>query len=154
VVRIHTRAPITAPSRVTPELVAGLRERAPVWVVVHCNHPRELAPDVDAALALLIDGGVPVLNQAVLLAGVNDDATVLAELCDALLQRRVKPYYLHHTDAVTGNAAFRVDVDRGLAIYADLRRRVSGIGLPRYIIDPPEGTGKEDVATWAARQRR
>jgi len=153
-VRIHTRAPIAHPRRITPELVAALAARGPVWLVVHCNHPRELAPDVDAALALLIDGGVPVLNQAVLLAGVNDDATVLADLCDALLQRRVKPYYLHHTDAVTGNAAFRVDVDRGLAIYADLRRRVSGIGLPRYIIDPPEGTGKEDVATWAARQRR
>lgn len=142
VVRIHTRAPITYPRRVTPELVAGLARRAPVWVVVHCNHPRELAPDVDEALARLVDAGVPVLNQAVLLRGVNDDAGVLAELCRALVRRRVFPYYLHHTDRVAGNAHLRVSLDQGRALYAELRGQVSGVALPTYVIDPPDGSGK------------
>jgi lysine 2,3-aminomutase len=152
VVRVHTRAPITAPHRVTAALVEGLRARGPVWVLVHANHPDELSADVREALARLVDAGLPVLNQAVLLKGVNDDVDVLEGLSDALLSLRVFPYYLHHTDAVPGNAAFRVDVDRGLALHAELARRVSGIGLPRYVIDPPDGSGKVDVATWAARR--
>lgn len=149
VIRIHTRAPITAPGRVTPALVEALRARAPVWVLVHCNHPRELSPEVRAALARLVDAGLPVLNQAVLLAGVNDDVDTLVALCEHLLVCRVFPYYLHHTDAAPGNAEFRVTVERGIAIYAELRRRLSGIALPQYVIDPPDGTGKVPVEEWA-----
>jgi lysine 2,3-aminomutase len=145
VIRIHTRAPITAPARVTPALAAGLAARGPVWVVVHCNHARELTPDVDAALARLVASGIPVLNQSVLLRGVNDDPAVLADLCRALIRRRVFPYYLHHPDAVRGTAHLRVSLDEGRAIYDALRRQISGIALPRYVIDPPEGTGKRDV---------
>ncbi len=145
VVRIHTRAPITFPRRVDAELVGGLAARAPVWVVVHCNHPRELAPDVDAALARLVDAGIPVLNQAVLLRGVNDDAGVLAALCTALVRRRVFPYYLHHPDRVRGNAHFRISTAEGLALWEALRARVSGVALPRYVFDPPDGSGKVDV---------
>lgn len=150
VVRVHTRAPITAPDRVTPALVAGLARRGPVWIVVHANHPRELSPDVDAALGRLVGAGLPVLSQAVLLRGVNDDADTLASLCEALVERRVLPYYLHHPDAVTGNAAFRVSVAEGLALHAALRSRLSGVALPRYVVDPPNGSGKIDVAVWAA----
>lgn len=146
VVRLHTRAPITFPSRVTPALVEGLQSRPPVWVIVHCNHPRELDADVDAALARLVDAGVPVLNQAVLLAGVNDDPDVLAALSEALVRRRVFPYYLHHTDPATGNAHFRVTLERGQDIYAALAKKVSGLALPRYVLDPPDGSGKIDVA--------
>jgi lysine 2,3-aminomutase len=146
VIRIHTRAPIALPSRVTPELVAGLRKRAPVWVIVHTNHPRELAPDVDEALARLVDAGLPVLNQSVLLAGVNDDPDVLQALSEALVERRVLPYYLHHPDAAAGNAGFRLTIERGLAIHAELARRVSGLALPAYVIDPPDGSGKIPVA--------
>ena len=145
VIRIHTRAPITKPSRVTPELVQALVERGPIWVVVHCNHPRELAPDVTEALARLVDGGIPVLNQTVLLRGVNDDAEVLAELCRQLVRRRVFPYYLHHTDRVQGNAHLRVSFDEGRSIYAQLRTKVSGVALPRYVLDAPDGSGKRDV---------
>ncbi len=152
IIRVHTRAPITAPHRVTEALAAGLRSRGPVWVLVHANHPDELSADVRQALGRLVDAGLPVLNQAVLLRGVNDDVAVLEELSDALLGLRVFPYYLHHTDAVPGNADFRVDVARGLALHAELARRVSGVGLPRYVIDPPDGSGKIDVATWAARR--
>jgi lysine 2,3-aminomutase len=145
VIRIHTRAPITRPDRVTPELVSELRKRAPVWVVVHCNHPRELSADVDAALARLVDAGIPVLNQSVLLRGVNDDARVLATLCEELVKRRVFPYYLHHPDSVRNTAHLRVSIEEGLRIHAELRGLVSGVALPRYVLDPPDGRGKEDV---------
>jgi lysine 2,3-aminomutase len=150
VIRIHSRAPITEPARVTPALVRGLRDRAPIWVIVHANHPDELAPDVVAALARLVDGGVPTLNQSVLLRGVNDDVDVLAALSERLVSLRVFPYYLHHTDPVPGNAAFRVSLDRGLKLHAALSRRVSGLGLPRYVVDPPDGSGKIDARAWAA----
>lgn len=147
VIRVHTRAPISAPWRVTPALVDGLRARAPVWVLVHCNHPRELGPDVDRALAMLVDAGLPVLNQAVLLRGVNDDPDVLAELCRSLVRRRVFPYYLHHPDAVRGNAHLRLSFDEGLALVEALRQRVSGIALPTYVVDPPDGSGKTQVTS-------
>jgi len=144
-VRIHTRAPITAPSRVTDRLCRELRARSPLWVVVHCNHPRELSADVDEALARLVDHGIPVLNQSVLLAGVNDDAEVLAELCRSLVERRVFPYYLHVTDRARGNAHLRVGVERAVALHEALRSKVSGVALPRLVADPPEGTGKVDA---------
>jgi lysine 2,3-aminomutase len=154
IIRVHTRAPITAPHRVTDALVVGLRARAPVWVIVHCNHPRELSAPVREGLRRLVDAGVPLLNQAVLLQGVNDDAGVLAELSEALVALRVFPYYLHHTDKASGNAAFRVTIERGLEIYGELSRRVSGVALPRYVIDPPDGSGKIPVAQWAQGARR
>ncbi len=151
VVRIHTRAPITFPQRVTEALVEGLRARAPVWVLVHANHASELTPPVRAALARLVDAGLPVLNQAVLLAGVNDDADTLATLCEELVALRVFPYYLHHVDPVPGNAHFRVDAARGRAIHDALSRRVSGLALPRYVIDPADGRGKVDAHRWFGR---
>jgi lysine 2,3-aminomutase len=148
--RLHTRAPITHPRRVTPALVAGLRARGPVWVLVHANHVDELAPDVVEALARLVDAGIPVLNQAVLLRGVNDEVEALVALCERLVALRVFPYYLHHTDPVPGNAAFRVGLEEGLALHAALAARVSGLALPRYVVDPPDGSGKIDARAWQA----
>ncbi len=148
-IRIHTRAPITQPSRVTASLVDALALRRPLRVIVHVNHPNELSPDVDVALARLVGAGVEVLDQTVLLAGVNDDADVLVRLLEALILRGVRPYYLHHTDAAPGNAAFRVDWVRGLAIHAELVRRL-GDRAPRYVIDPPDGSGKIDVVRFVA----
>jgi len=145
VIRIHTRAPVTHPRRITPRLVRGLRERGPLWLVVHANHPAELAGDVDRALEALVDAGIPVLNQSVLLRGVNDDVEVLVSLCEALVRRRVLPYYLHHPDRVSGNAHFRMSLEEGWALYRALRRRVSGVALPTYVIDPPDGSGKVPV---------
>lgn len=145
VVRIHTRAPITRPSRVTAALAQGLAARRPVWVIVHCNHPRELTPEVDRSLRALLDAGVPVLNQSVLLRGINDSVDVLAELSRCLVKRGVKPYYLHHTDRVRGAGHFEVAIGSGVALYRALRERVSGLALPRYVIDPPDGSGKIDV---------
>ena len=152
VVRVHTRAPITAPHRVTPALVEGLRARAPLWVLVHANHPAELSAEVREGLARLVDSGLPVLNQAVLLRGVNDDVDTLAALCEHLVACRVFPYYLHHTDAAPGNAELRVPLSRGLELHAALRRRVSGIALPQYVIDPPDGSGKVSVEAWVREQ--
>jgi len=150
-IRIHSRAPVTHPQRVDDELVEGLRARIPVWLVIHVNHPRELSDEVCAGLCRLVDAGVPLVNQSVLLRGVNDDPDVLADLNRRLVGLRVKPYYLHHPDAVPGGAHFRVTVEEGLAIYRALRNKVSGIALPQYVIDPPDGTGKVPVAEWAAR---
>jgi lysine 2,3-aminomutase len=148
VVRIHTRAPITFPARVTDALVAGLRARGPVWVLVHANHADELTPAVRAALGRMVDAGIPVLNQSVLLAGVNDDVDVLARLCEELVGLRVFPYYLHHVDPVPGNAHFRIAPSRGRALHDALARRVSGLALPRYVVDPADGRGKIDAHRW------
>lgn len=153
-IRIHSRAPITFPDRVDDALVAMLQQRQPVWMVVHINHPDELSDEVCQGLARLVDGGVPVLNQSVLLRGVNDDPEVLISLSRRLLELRVRPYYLHHPDAVPGGGRFRVSLEEGLAIHDALRKRLSGIALPQYVIDPPDGTGKVPVAEWVARPVR
>lgn len=150
-IRIHSRAPVTKPDRVTERLVAGLAARKPVWMVIHCNHPRELAPDVIAALERLQAAGISLLNQSVLLRGVNDDVNTLVELSNSLTNIGVKPYYLHHPDQVQGASHFGVSVEEGLALYAELRTSVNGVALPRYVIDPPDGGGKVDVERWINR---
>jgi lysine 2,3-aminomutase len=139
VLRIHTRAPVTHPRRITDELISGLSERGPIWVVIHANHVDEIDEDVRAAVSGLIDAGIVVLNQAVLLAGVNDDVDSLVALSHRLVEMRVTPYYLHHPDHAAGNAHFRVSRERGIAIHQALETRLSGIALPRYVVDGPEG---------------
>ena len=114
-------------------------------MIVHCNHPKELSSEVIAGLRAIQECGIPLLNQAVLLKGVNDSVDVLEELCNRLVSLQIFPYYLHHTDAAQGNAHFRVSLDKGISLYQELRKRVSGIALPRYVIDPPTGEGKIDV---------
>jgi lysine 2,3-aminomutase len=146
VLRIHTRAPVTFPERVTDDLVATLRSAQPLFVVIHVNHPRELSADVDAAVGRLIDAGIPVLNQAVLLRGVNDEAETLAALFEALVERRIKPYYLHHPDHASGNAHFRLGIDEGRALLRQVRERVGGLAMPVYVLDAPDGSGKRPIA--------
>jgi lysine 2,3-aminomutase len=145
--RIHTRAPVHAPERITQALARVLNSssRLPVWLVTHGTHPRELRPELDGALARLADAGVPVLNQTVLLAGVNDDAETLRRLMTGLYQRRAKPYYLHHPDRIAGTARFRVSLGRGREIYRTLRTRLPGPALPQYVLDLPDGRGKVPV---------
>lgn len=143
-IRVHTRGPVAAPVRITPALAQGLAARR-AWVVVSINHPAELGPAEDEALARLADAGVPLLNQSVLLRGINDRVEVLEALSHALVARRVFPYYLHHTDAVSGNQHLRVSLEEGAEIYRALAPRLSGLALPRYVIDPPDGSGKVDV---------
>jgi lysine 2,3-aminomutase len=145
-VRFHTRVPVVLPSRVTGGLVAVLRRHQgaerPVIVVTHFNHPREIAPENVTALARLADAGISLRNQNVLLRGVNDDATTLAALYRRLVDCRVVPYYLHHLDLAAGTNHFRVPLRRGLAIMRELQGRVTGVALPRYMLDLPGGKGK------------
>jgi len=133
-VRVHTRLPVMIPERVTERLLALLRgtRLAPI-VVIHANHARELTGSVVDALARLSDAGIPLLNQSVLLRGVNDDADVLAELCERLVDLRVMPYYLHQLDRVAGAAHFEVPPSQGRRLVAELRRRTSGYAVPRYV---------------------
>ncbi|TCK28651.1 L-lysine 2,3-aminomutase [Ancylobacter aquaticus] len=146
VVRFHTRVPVAAPERITPALVAALRVAdVTTYVAVHANHARELGPEARAALARLADAGIALVGQSVLLAGVNDEAEALAALFRALVECRVKPYYLHHPDLAPGTAHFRLTIQRGQALMAALRGRVSGLALPTYVLDIPGGHGKVPV---------
>jgi EF-P beta-lysylation protein EpmB len=132
--RIHSRLPIVLPERITDGLIALLRgTRLTPVMVVHANHPREIADDCRDALACLVQSGVTTLNQTVLLRGVNDDVEVLAELYERLIDLGVLPYYLHQLDRVRGAAHFEVDEDIGRALIESLRDRLPGYGVPRYV---------------------
>jgi len=132
--RIHTRLPIVIPQRVCDSLLAWLRgTRLTPLVVVHANHPAELDAAVAGALARLVDAGVTVLNQSVLLRGINDTTDVLAELCERLVDLRVMPYYLHQLDRVAGAAHFEVPVAEGRRLVRELRERLPGYAVPRYV---------------------
>lgn len=147
VLRWHTRVPVVSPSRVSDDLVAALRAPAgkAVYVAVHCNHPRELTAEARAALAKLVDAGIPLVSQTVLLAGVNDDAATLEALMRAFVEARVTPYYLHHGDLAPGTAHFRTTIARGQEIVAELRRRLSGLAMPTYVLDIPGAHGKVPI---------
>jgi KamA family protein len=135
------------PQRVTNELVSWIRGcRLSTVVVVQVNHPAEIDGDVARAFGRLVDAGIPVLNQSVLLRGVNDRADVLAELCERLVDLRVIPYYLHQLDAVAGAAHFEAPVATGIAIVAELRARLPGYAVPRYVRESPGGVCKEVLA--------
>ncbi len=132
--RIHTRLPLMIPERVNAELLDWLTgTRLTPIVVIHANHAQELSGSVVAALARLSDAGVPLLNQTVLLRGINDDVVALAELCERLVDLRVMPYYLHQLDRVAGAAHFEVDEARGLKLIGQLRGRLPGYAVPRYV---------------------
>jgi lysine 2,3-aminomutase len=143
VVRWHTRVPVVAPERVTGAIVETLRRaKKSTFVAIHINHARELTEEARAALGRLADAGIPLLSQSVLLKGVNDDANVLEDLMRALLCCRVKPYYLHHADLAPGTAHFRTSISKGQQLMRELRRRLSGIALPTYVVDIPGAHGK------------
>ena len=142
ILRWHTRMPVADPERVSDALVLALLCAKTTYVVVHVNHPRELSPHAVAAGARLIDAGIPVLSQSVLLKGVNDDADTLVALCRALVEARIKPYYLHHADLAPGTAHFRNQIEHGQALMRELKARVSGLCQPDYVLDIPGGHAK------------
>jgi lysine 2,3-aminomutase len=146
VLRWHTRVPVADPGRVTADLVGALKA-APkaVYVVLHANHVRELTAAARAACARVIDAGIPMLAQTVLLRGVNDDAEALAELMRAFVAERVKPYYLHHLDAAPGTGHFRTTIAEGRRLVRSLRGRISGVAQPTYVLDIPGGHGKVPI---------
>lgn len=144
-IRLATRVPVTLPSRITAELLRALRPHHPIWVMTHFNHPREITRESERACRALVDHGFPVNNQTVLLRGVNDSAPVLAELFRALVRLRVRPYYLLHADVVRGTSHLRTPLSRGVEIMEQLQGRLSGIALPKLIVDTPAGMGKVPI---------
>lgn len=141
--RIHSRVPVVLPSRITDGLTRLLSgSRLAVSVVLHCNHPNELSGVLKAALEPLRQAGVVLLNQAVLLAGINDRVETLQSLCERLFDLGVLPYYLHQLDPVAGAAHFYVDDDRARAVHASLRARLPGYLLPRLVVERPGMTAK------------
>ncbi|MBF0272260.1 MAG: KamA family radical SAM protein [Magnetococcales bacterium] len=141
--RIHTRMPVVSPERVTPGLIRWLKgTRLTPFVVVHVNHADELDSRAGQALGFLVDAGIPVLNQSVLLKGVNDDPEILAALCETLIGMRVIPYYLHMLDPVAGASHFGVSEERALAVMAGASARLPGYALPRLVRELPGGPGK------------
>lgn len=146
VVRFHTRVPAVDPERVTAELVASLKTPGKTtWVALHANHPDELTGAAAAACDRLLDAGVPMISQTVLLKGVNDRAEVLEALMRRFVELRIKPYYLHHPDLAPGTGHFRMPLAEGQALMRDLRGRVSGLCQPTYVLDIPGGHGKAPV---------
>lgn len=146
IVRFHTRVPAVDPDAVTADLVTALkRGTKTVYVALHANHVRELTPTARAACARILDAGIPMLSQTVLLRGVNDDPAVLAELMRAFVETRIRPYYLHHGDHAPGTAHLRTTLAEGQAIMKALRGTVSGLAQPTYVLDIPGGHGKVPV---------
>jgi len=145
VIRVHSRLPVVAPERITPALVKALRTDKATFVVLHANHARELAGGARAACARLIDSGIPMLSQSVLLRGVNDDADTLGQLMRTLVECRIKPYYLHHADLAPGTAHFRTTIAEGQALLRTLHGRTSGLCQPSYVLDIPGGHGKSPI---------
>ncbi|MDB5562768.1 MAG: lysine-2,3-aminomutase-like protein [Hyphomicrobiales bacterium] len=146
VVRVHTRVPVVEPERIDAELIAALKASGKTtYLAVHANHPRELTPAARAACERLADAGIALLSQTVLLRGINDDAAILAELMQAFVELRIRPYYLHHPDLAPGTSHFRVSIAEGQAIVAGLRGKISGLCQPTYILDIPGGHGKAPI---------
>jgi lysine 2,3-aminomutase len=146
IVRFHTRVPVADPERITPELVRAMKAKGKAtYVAIHVNHARELTPKARAASARLADAGIPLLAQTVLLAGINDNEEALGSLMRALVECRIKPYYLHHADLAPGTSHFRTGLKRGQELMRKLRGRWSGLCQPDYVLDIPGGHGKSPV---------
>ncbi len=146
IIRIGTRVPVVLPMRITQELTDMLRNYHPIWINTHFNHPNELTAESARACANIVDAGIPLGNQTVLLRGVNDDANTMKRLLLGLVKMRVRPYYLYQCDLSCGIGHFRTRVEVGIDIMHQLTGNISGYALPKYVIDAPGGGGKIPVA--------
>ncbi|MCK5225306.1 MAG: KamA family radical SAM protein, partial [Planctomycetes bacterium] len=142
IIRIGTRVPAVLPYRITKELVSMLKKFHPLWLNTHFNHPREITASSKEALKLLADAGIPLGNQSVLLAGVNDCPKIIRKLCHKLVQNRIRPYYLYQCDLSRGLSHFRTPVGKGIEIIESMIGHTSGFAVPTYVIDSPGGGGK------------
>jgi len=142
VIRIGTRMPVVLPYRITTALVEMLKRHHPVWINTHFNHPREVTASARQALAMLADAGIPLGNQSVLLAGINDCPRIMKSLMHKLVENRVRPYYLYQCDLSEGLSHFRTPVGKGVEIMESLIGHTSGFAVPTYVIDAPGGGGK------------
>jgi lysine 2,3-aminomutase len=138
-VRIGSRSPCTLPSRITERLCRRLARHHPLWINTQFNHPKELTAEAVAACSRIVDAGIPMGNQSVLLKGVNDDATTLKKLGEGLVAARVRPYYLYQCQTLKGTAHFRVPIKQGVQLVRALRGRTTGFAIPQYVLDTPHG---------------
>ncbi|MDP8212358.1 MAG: lysine 2,3-aminomutase [Candidatus Zapsychrus exili] len=145
IIRIGSRMPVVLPYRITDKLVSILRKYQPLWINTHFNHPRELTNSSQTALSKLADAGIPLGNQTVLLAGINDCPRIMKALVHRLMKNRVRPYYLYQCDHSEGLMPFRTPVGKGIEIIENLVGHTSGLGIPTYVIDAPGGGGKIPV---------
>lgn len=143
--RIGTRTPVTMPQRITAKLCSILEKHHPVYVNTQYNSPEEVTQEAALACARLAKAGVPLGNQSVLLAGVNDDPHVMKKLCQELLKIRVRPYYIFHAKSVRGTAHFATSIQKGIDIMDALRGQTSGLAVPTYILNAPHGQGKTPI---------
>ena len=141
-IRIGTRVPVTMPMRITPNLLSILKKHHPLWMNTHFNHPRELTDASVLACAKIVDAGIPLGNQSVLLKSVNDNIDTMKELLLKLIKSRVRPYYLYQCDLSEGLEHFRTDIRSGIKIIQDLTGNISGYAIPKFVIDSPGGGGK------------
>ena len=144
-IRIGTRFPVVLPQRIDDELCSMLSKYGPIWVNTHFNHPREITPEAAQACDKLLRAGIPVNNQSVLLRGVNDSVETQMELCHELLRIKVRPYYLFQCDEVQGTEHLRTPVETGIKIVEGMRGHTSGLAVPTFVIDLPQGGGKVPV---------
>ncbi len=142
IIRLGTKMPCVLPQRVTPQLCEMIKKYHPIYVNTHFNHPWEITPESTKACEMLVNAGVPVGCQTVLLKGVNDDPEVMKELMKKLLAIRVRPYYIYQADLTKGANHFRTPIDVGLEIMDNLRGHISGLAVPQFVIDAPGGGGK------------
>ena len=142
IIRIGTRVPVTMPMRITDDLLAMLKKYQPIWINTHFNHPKELTEDSTAACARIVDAGIPLGNQSVLLRGINDSIDTIKELMLKLVKARIRPYYLYQCDLNEGLEHFRTDVRSGIEIIRSLTGSISGFAIPTFVIDAPGGGGK------------
>ena len=145
IVRLGSRTPVVCPQRITPELCNMLKKYHPVWLNTHFNHPKEITREAAEACARLADAGVPLGNQSVLLAGVNDCVHTMKKLVQMLVQIRVRPYYIYQCDLSMGLEHFRTPVSKGIEIIEALRGHTSGYCVPTFVVDAPGGGGKTPV---------
>lgn len=145
VIRIHTRIPVVDSKRISEEMINALRCGKPLYVILHANHASEFSEEASNACARLVDAGIPMLSQTVLLKNLNDTIEALSTLMRCFIKHRIKPYYLHHADLVKGTSHFRTSIQQGQALVKQLRGRFSGLCQPTYVLDIPGGFGKVPI---------
>jgi lysine 2,3-aminomutase len=142
IIRIGSRIPVTMPMRITNSLIAMLKKYKPIWLNTHFNHPNEITNESINACTKIINAGIPVGNQSVLLKGINDNVDVMLELCQKLVKHCIRPYYLYQCDLVNGVEHFRTPLNTGIEIIKNMRGNISGLAIPTFIVDAPNGLGK------------
>ena len=155
VIRFHTRIPLVSPDFINDDMISALKScNKTIWISLHSNHVNEFTPDGEKAIASIIDAGIPMVSQTVLLKDINDKVETLDALFRHLVQHRIKPYYLHHPDLANGTKHFRLPIRKGQTIYKALLKKLSGIARPHYCLDIPNGAGKIPIHESYATQDR